>query len=84
MVIRKPVYYDDFRCAAGACPDSCCHEWEIQVDAAAAERYRMLSGTLGDALHEALREENGETLMTLRNGRCPMWRPDGLCRIQAE
>ncbi|MBD9184804.1 MAG: hypothetical protein EGQ26_04020 [Clostridiales bacterium] len=84
MVIRKPVYYDDFRCAAGACPDSCCHEWEIQVDAAAAERYRMLSGTLGDALHEALQEENGETLMTLRNGRCPMWRPDGLCRIQAE
>lgn len=44
MVIRKPQYYDTFRCAAGACPDSCCHQWEVQVDADAAERYRALPG----------------------------------------
>lgn len=84
MVIRKPHYYDTFRCAAGACPDSCCHQWEVQVDADTAERYRSLSGPLGDDLREVLRTENGETFMTLREGKCPMWRSDGLCRIQAE
>ena len=84
MVIRKPRYYDTFRCAAGACPDSCCQAWEVQVDSDAARRYRALPGPLGDELREALRTEDGETLMTLREGRCPMWRNDGLCRIQAE
>ena len=84
MVIRKPHYYDTFRCAAGACPDSCCHQWEVQVDADTAERYRSLSGPLGDDLREVLRTEDGETFMTLREGKCPMWRSDGLCRIQAE
>ena len=84
MVIRKPGYYDAFRCAAGACPDSCCHEWEVQVDDVSAARYRALPGALGDALRGALREEEGQTLMTLRAGKCPMWRPDGLCSIQSE
>lgn len=84
MVIRKPSYYDTFRCIAGACPDSCCHQWEVQVDADAARRYRAMPGPLGDALRDALRTENGETFLTLREGRCPMWRSDGLCRIQAE
>lgn len=84
MVIRKPQYYDRFRCAAGACPDSCCHEWEVQVDADAARRYRALPGPLGDVLRDALRTEDGEIFMTLREGKCPMWRSDGLCRIQAE
>ncbi len=84
MVIRKPSYYDTFRCIAGACPDSCCHQWEVQVDADAARRYRALSGPLGDALRDALRTEDGQAFMTLREGKCPMWRADGLCRIQAE
>lgn len=84
MVIRKSRYYDTFRCVAGACADSCCHEWEVQVDADAARRYRALPGPLGDALREALRTEDEETFMTLRKGKCPMWRADGLCRIQAE
>ena len=84
MVIRKPSYYDTFRCIAGGCPDSCCHQWEVQVDADAARRYRAMPGPLGDALRDALRTEDGETFLTLREGRCPMWRSDGLCRIQAE
>jgi lysine-N-methylase len=30
------------------------------------------------------KDEDGETVMTILDGRCPMWRQDGLCRIQAE
>ena len=66
MVIRKPQYYESFRCAAGACPDSCCHQWEVQVDDDTARRYRALSGPLGDALRDALRTEDGQAFMTLR------------------
>lgn len=84
MRIFKPDYYDYFRCIASACPDSCCKEWDVQVDETAAAHYRALPGTLGDRLREVLHEEDGETVMTIIDGRCPMWRADGLCRIQAE
>ena len=84
MELIYPSYYKEFSCIAGACPDSCCHEWEVQVDAVSAERYRAMEGALGDALREALYDEDGETYMRNKDNRCPMWRDDGLCRIQAE
>ena len=84
MLITKPDYFDRFQCIAGRCPDSCCKEWDVQVDPASAAVYRSLTGALGDRLREVLRDEDGETVMTILKGRCPMWRSDGLCRIQAE
>lgn len=79
-----PSYYSKFRCIAGACPDSCCHQWQVQVDKASAECYRALPGPLGDALRDALVEEEDGALMRNVDSRCPMWRSDGLCCIQAE
>lgn len=85
MLLTYPAYYDHFRCIAGSCPDSCCKEWDVQVDAASAARYRALAGDLGQRLCQVLvPEEDGSATMTIVEGRCPMWRSDGLCRIQAE
>ena len=84
MLITKPAYFDDFRCIASACPDSCCKEWDVLVDDRSAEYYRSLPGKLGEDLRCVLHDEDGQTVMTIVNGRCPMWRQDGLCRIQAE
>ena len=84
MKIWTPEYFRHFRCIAGDCPDSCCKEWEVDVDDAAAAFYRNLEGPLGDRLRQVLRDTEDGTLMTIEEGRCPMWRQDGLCRIQAE
>lgn len=85
MEIRKPSFYDSFRCLAGTCPDSCCHEWTVVVDKQSAARYRALPGELGDRLRAAMTVEDGETVMILTpDSRCPMWRSDGLCRIQVQ
>ena len=84
MLLVYPSYYKIFSCIASACPDSCCHEWDVQVDAASAARWRSMEGDLGDALRTYLYDEDGETYLRNENGRCPMWRADGLCRIQAE
>lgn len=85
MTITKPRYYDTFRCLADDCPDSCCHEWAVAVDEASAARYQALGGPLGQELRTAMAEEGGDIILTLRpDGRCPMWREDGLCRIQAQ
>ena len=84
MRLTKPSYFDDFTCIASNCPDSCCKEWDVQVDEKSAAYYRSLPGALGDDLRRLLKDEDGQTLMTIVEGRCPMWRKDGLCRIQAE
>ena len=84
MKLIKPSYFDSFRCIASACPDSCCKEWDVQIDPDKAAFYRSLSGPLGDRLRQVLKDEDGEAIMLIENGRCPMWRADGLCRIQAE
>ena len=83
MKIVKPSYFDTFQCIAGACTDSCCKEWDVQVDDEAAAFYLQMPGDLGDRLRQVLKEEDGEMVMTIVDGRCPMWREDGLCRIQA-
>lgn len=85
MEIRRPAYFDDFRCLAGNCPDSCCKEWDVLVDEAAAEHYLAMPGELGDTLRQVMYEEDGQHYFAIRpDRRCPMWRDDGLCRIQAE
>lgn len=84
MELIYPSYYNEFKCIAGNCPDSCCHEWDVQVDADSAARYRAMEGALGEDLRTYLYEEDGEVYLRNRDGRCPMWRDDGLCRIQAE
>ena len=85
MKIRKPAYFDNFRCLASACPDSCCKEWDVLVDEESAARYLSLEGTLGDALRKVMYEEDGQHYFAIQpDRRCPMWRDDGLCRIQAE
>ena len=84
MKILIPQYFHDFHCIASACPDSCCKEWAVDVDDKAAAFYRSLPGALGDRLRQVLRDTEDGTVMTIEDGRCPMWRQDGLCRIQAE
>ncbi len=84
MKLVKPDFYDRFRCLAGACPDGCCHEWEVDIDDDTAARYLALEGPLGDRLRQVLKGSLGGYTMTIENRRCPMWRQDGLCEIQAQ
>lgn len=84
MELFFPKYYKDFQCIAAACPDSCCKEWTVDVDPEAAAMYRSLPGDLGDRLRCVLKDTEDGTIMEIENNRCPMWRQDGLCRIQAE
>ncbi len=85
MLLSYPSYFERFQCIAAACPDSCCKEWDVLVDDATAERYAALEGPLGEAIREKLLvDDDGCHRFAITGGRCPMWRSDGLCRIQAE
>ncbi len=76
--------FQQFRCIAEKCPDSCCQGWEVDIDEKTAECYRNMDGALGDRLRQVLKTEAGSTSMMLEKGRCPMWRQDGLCQIQVQ
>lgn len=84
MQIRKSGAYDAFHCISSQCSDSCCHQWEVEIDEEAQALYASLSGSLGQALREAMVCEDGCTYFKSVQDRCPMWREDGLCRIHAE
>lgn len=83
-MITYPKYYTEFRCIAAACEDSCCQEWEVDVDEASAARYSQLTGPLGERLRQVMARVDGGVRLPIENGRCPMWRQDGLCQIQAQ
>lgn len=84
MKIYYPEYYSRFQCSAAACPDSCCKDWTVDVDPRSAQAYRTLPGPLGDRLRQVLQDTQDGTVMSIEDGRCPMWQQDGLCRIHAE
>ena len=84
MQLFKPAYYDSFHCIASRCPDTCCQLWDIEVDPDTAACYQTLSGPLGDTVRSSLYEEDGQLLIAMKNGRCPMQAEDGLCTVQSQ
>lgn len=83
MKIYEPDYASRFRCLAGACPDTCCKDWEIIIDDETLRKYRALPGAFGDEVRAALTtDEEGDTMFRLEDGHCPLVRADGLCRLQ--
>ena len=47
MILRKPDFYDKFKCTASKCTDTCCIGWEIDIDKDSQEVYRKVAGTFG-------------------------------------
>ncbi len=84
MNLFIPDYYDQFHCIAASCPDSCCAQWQIDIDDLTASKYQMLSGSLSDRIRKYLRKDDYGVFFENTDGRCPMWRNDGLCSIHAQ
>lgn len=76
--------FEDFRCIAGACPDTCCAGWEVDLDEATAEKYEALPGPLGQELRSHIRREDGYTFFQMTGARCPFLNEKNLCRIILE
>ena len=47
MLEVYPDYYQEFTCLGGACPDTCCAQWEVVVDDDTAALYVSVPGELG-------------------------------------
>lgn len=81
-----PSYYPTFHCLGGACPDTCCRDWDIVLDQETIADYQTAPAPLASRLVRNLTtDEDGETCFRLNDrGFCAMLTEDGLCSIQKE
>ncbi|MFR2510863.1 MAG: hypothetical protein ACLS9K_00885 [Lachnospira eligens] len=49
MKVMTPHYYKDFRCIAGACIDTCCAGWDVDVDKDSYKYYKTVKGAFESA-----------------------------------
>ena len=82
MILEYPEYFERFRCIGGACPDTCCAGWEVDIDDESAEYYKNVKGPFGDILRSHIREDEGERYFPLtEKHRCPFLNNKNLCDI---
>ena len=81
MLQVVPDYYKEFHCIAGACRHSCCVGWEIDIDLETAERYRNLTGELGERLRAHIAWQDPPHFILGEGERCPFLNGDNLCDL---
>ena len=81
MILTFPTFYRDFKCIANRCTDSCCIGWEIDIDPATYEKYRLMPENFQKNI--AVCDGVAHFVLT-EDERCPFLQKDGLCKIILE
>jgi lysine-N-methylase len=85
MILRTPDFYDEFRCIAGECKDSCCIGWELDIDDETFGLYKNAKGEFGERLRAHMQEGDESTdecnTFVLNGKRCPFLNDKNLCDI---
>ena len=82
MRLRRPDFYKAFSCIGGACGDTCCAGWEIEIDSETAERYGDAPGEFGKRIRSQMGSDGEESFFLLKEDRrCPFLDRGGLCEI---
>ncbi len=74
-----PDFYNQFKCIAEKCPDSCCKEWDVVVDDKSFEFYSALPDN--SIANNIVIDEDGDRVFVMRNNACPFWNSEKLCDI---
>jgi len=84
MKIRKPDYFDKFKCIASKCEDTCCAGWEIVIDDETYNYYLTVDGEFGERLRSEIVKEEGENVFRLKGDNCAFLNENKLCDIYSE
>jgi len=82
MQYRTATFYKEFRCIGGICEDSCCENWEIDLDDASLKNYMKQKGDFGKRLKNSTRVKDKQFI--LNGTRCPFLNDENLCDIFIE
>ena len=75
----KPYYYNDFKCIADKCPDTCCAGWQIVIDDETLEKYSSEKDEFSHRLKNSI--DWTESVFFQNNGRCAMLNDNNLCDL---
>ena len=76
----KPEYFDEFKCIADKCPDTCCAGWQIIIDEASLERYEEEASSFGEHLRKSIDWQEG-VFRHKGNRRCAFLNEQNLCDL---
>ena len=82
MKIRVPSYFNEFRCIAEKCEDTCCAGWGIVIDDKTNSLYEKVDNEFGKVLRsKILKDSDGDNVFLLNNGNCSFLNENKLCDI---
>lgn len=81
MKVRVPNYFNEFKCIASECEDTCCAGWEIVIDDETHKCYENVEGEFGEILRSKIVESDGENIFLLNNGNCSFLNEKKMCEI---
>lgn len=82
MKYTIPHYFEQFRCTAAECVDTCCAGWAIMIDEKSLEKYKNTEGALGNRLHNSIDWEEGSFQQYEK--RCAFLNEENLCDLHLE
>lgn len=81
MKIRVPDYFNDFKCIASECEDTCCAGWGIVIDEESYNHYMKVQGEFGERLRSEIVTEGSENIFVLKGDDCPFLTENKMCDI---
>lgn len=79
MEYRIPHYFNDFKCTAAECEDTCCAGWAIMIDEHSLEKYKGMKGPFGEQVRNSIDWKEGSFLQC--DGRCAFLNIENLCDL---
>ncbi len=82
MEYRIPHYFNNFRCSAAECEDTCCAGWAIMIDEETLQKYENMEGAFGNRLKNSIDWKEGSFKQYEK--RCAFLNERNLCDIHME
>lgn len=80
MIYTTPDYYDEFKCTADKCKDTCCAGWQIVIDEESLEKYKKIKGDYIWKVMSCVDWETG-TFRHDNGKRCAFLNEQNLCEL---
>ena len=84
MKTYAPDYYNEFKCIADKCKNSCCIGWEIDVDDKTYKKYMSLNSPIGEKLRNNITNTEPHSFKLRENEKCPFLNENGFCELILE
>lgn len=79
MKIVKPNYFDEFYCLADKCKNTCCKNWEIEIDSKSLLKYSNTCELKN--IDDYSIKKNNNFIFKTKNSRCVFLDDDNLCKL---